>query len=92
MRSRLKIWKENRTLIVVVPVALMVTIFISPGSLYDIQYFDRRIAKTAQETLQHTMRAIQLLTIFITLAELCAVDPKEFNLKDKLGCSKSLRQ
>jgi hypothetical protein len=43
-RTALKIWKENRLIIVIVPLLLIVTLIVLPGSLYNIQYFDSRIA------------------------------------------------
>ena len=46
MRSKtvMKVWKENRLIIVIIPLLLIVTLIVVPASLYNLQYFDSRIA------------------------------------------------
>ena len=77
MRSKtvMKVWKENRLIIVIIPLLLIVTLIVVPASLYNLQYFDSRIAIDCARN--HKAYGVNACS----LAELCAIEPKEFNLK-----------
>jgi hypothetical protein len=96
MRSRtaLKVWKENRLIIVILPLLLIVTLIVIPASPYNLQYFDSRIAiDCARNHSAYGVNASSTCSQFSSgsLAELCAIDPKEFGQNHTIDCAKHLK-
>lgn len=96
MRSKtaIKIWKENRLIIVIIPLLLIVTLIVVPASLYNLQYFDSRIAiDCARNPSAYGVNASSTCSQFTSgsLAELCAIDPKVFGQNHTIDCAKNLK-